>query len=112
MGHEGYSTRNVGVGSPSDLIRDEKVVVLTRVMTMGCVDNCDPPPAILQQAFCHSAGLAVNLLEAVDNGSHCHQMLAKKVETMAKQQTTLRELMKRELAQGSTKVLPFLPLSF
>jgi hypothetical protein len=39
-------------------------------------------------------------------------MLAEKVETMAKQQTTLRELMKRELAQGSAKVLPFLPLSF
>jgi hypothetical protein len=39
-------------------------------------------------------------------------MLAEKVENMAKQQTTLRELMKRELAQGSTKVPPSFPRPF
>jgi hypothetical protein len=39
-------------------------------------------------------------------------MLVEKVENMAKQQMTLRELMKRELAQGSAKVSPSFPHPF
>jgi hypothetical protein len=37
------------------------------LIDIAVLDNQDPPPTILKQAFCHSASLAVNLLEALDD---------------------------------------------
>jgi hypothetical protein len=49
------------------------------LINMGTVDNCDPPSAMLQQSFHYAAGLAVNLLDLLDDNSCCHEMLAAKL---------------------------------
>jgi hypothetical protein len=75
---------------------------------MGTLDNQNPPPALLQQAFRHSAGLAVNLLEALDDQSRCHKMLAEEVSGMQKKYATLMEFTKRKLSEGEKKVFSLL----
>jgi hypothetical protein len=75
---------------------------------MGTLDNQNPPPALLQQAFRHSAGLAANLLEALDDQSRCHKMLAEEVSGMQKKYATLMEFTKRKLSEGEKKVFSLL----
>jgi hypothetical protein len=79
------------------------------LIEMVTLDNCDPPPPLLKQAFCHATGLAVNLLEVLDDQTRCHQLLATDWDQGKQKHTALVEFTKKKLVASEKKVI--LPLS-
>jgi hypothetical protein len=65
------------------------------LIEMAALDNRDPPPPILKQAFRHTAGLAVNLLEALDDQTRCHRLLANDWDQGKQKHTALVESTKK-----------------
>ena len=74
------------------------------LIAMAVLDNRDPPPTILKQAFRHTAGLAVNLLEVVDKHAKCHRALADVVKEWRGKTKTEIEKMRRRLVDEEQKV--------
>jgi hypothetical protein len=64
------------------------------LVNTGTVNHWDPPSTQLQQLFRYAAGLAVNLLDIINNSSLCHQMLGEKVGVMDKQMGSLCDKLK------------------
>ena len=74
------------------------------LIDMATLDNCDPPPLVLKQAFRHAAGLAVNLLEVVDDQTKCHHLLAGAFEEWKKEALKESRVMRRLVTEGDKKV--------
>ena len=74
------------------------------LIDMAVLDNRDPPPPVLKQAFRHSAGLATNLLEALDEHAKCHRMLADNVTEWKGKTKSDMEKLKRRLVDEEQKV--------
>jgi hypothetical protein len=81
------------------------------LIEMATLDNRDPPPPLLKQAFRHAAGLAVNLLEALDNQTHCHRLLATDWDQGKQKHAALVDFTKKKLVALEKKViLPLVPI--
>jgi hypothetical protein len=71
---------------------------------MGTFDNRDLPLAIFQQSFCYTAGLAVNLLDLLEDNSHCREMLAAKVGVMDRRMRELSKHVKQLASEEEDKI--------
>ena len=74
------------------------------LIDMAVLDNHDPPPPVLKQVFRHSASLATNLLEALDEHAKCHCMLADNVTEWKGKTKSDMERLRRCLVEEEQKV--------